>query len=363
MFHPLNWVLQALLALVIFAHPSEKQNLREGQSVPAPVLRLGVKDEVPVPTQFATPVMFPARCDRKENVYVRFYRYPDPFGAPWVKVSADGRIAATYSLASVTEYKSIQGSDFAIGPHGEFLVIATATPKDEKKDQRKSIVVIVTFDSDGSYRSKAELDIESTIAPAKILPLPDGNFFVTGRQIDDNTDSQTEVAAKPFNAIVDPSGKIVKNVAVPNDVKLKAPSKQSSGLSLSEIPLGDAVLGDDANIYLMRRTQNPSVYVISADGQLIKGYEVKRPSETALALDMKWGMGGKLAFLFGAPPTGGGSQDRVLTVVDAQTGETQINYETGPETGAAVACFTPNGVTFIGSTDDGHLALKHAIPR
>jgi hypothetical protein len=364
MFYSMNRVLEGLVAFVIFVHPLGNQNVAT-----IPVLKLGVKDVVPVSGQFATPIMFPVRCDRGQNIYIRFYRYPDPFAAPWVKVSPDGQIAATYSLASVKEYKNLQSLDFAIGPRGEFVVIATApAPKGEKK----SPVLIVTFEPDGSYRGKVELDTESTVAPSKIVALPDGNFFVTGGQLGDNEGSQTQVAEnapsdiKPFNVIVNPAGKIVKNVTIQNDVKSKTSSKQSeksSDTPMSEISLGEAVVSDDGNIYLMRLTQNPSLFVITSTGQFLRNFEVKRPSETATAFDMKWSAGEKLAFLFGEPAQAGSSQRQILSVVDAETGETQVNYETAADTGAAVACFTPNGITFIGSTDDGHLALQHVVPR
>jgi hypothetical protein len=364
MLRPMNQVLQHLLAFLLLGTPWQ------GQGTSIPVLKLGIKDEVPVLTQYATPILFPARCDREQNVYLRFYAYPNTLEAPWLKISADGKITATYSLASVTEYKNLQGLDFAIGPRGEFVVLAAGpNPKNEKESK----VVVVTFDPDGSYRAKAELGIESTISPAKILPLPDGNFFVTGRLLEDNGGSQTDVTqtasvqtSKPFNAIVGPAGRIIKSFSIQNDVVSKPSSKQSepSGTSLPEIALGEAVLGDDFNIYLMRRTQNPSVFVISASGELIRSFEIKRPSETATSIDMKWGAGGKLAFLFRVPSTQtGASPSLILSVVDSQTGETQINYQPGTETGAAVACFTPNGITFVGATDDGHLALKHVAPR
>src|ERR1700738_3038691 len=76
-----------------------------GQIAP-PTLKLKVRDEVAVRTQYATPVIFPARCDPEGNVYVRFYRYPDTLASPWVKVSPDGQVVATYSLTSIPEYNS-----------------------------------------------------------------------------------------------------------------------------------------------------------------------------------------------------------------------------------------------------------------
>jgi hypothetical protein len=102
---------------------------------------------------------------------------------------------------------------------------------------------------------------------------------------------------------------------------------------------------------------------MTTTGQPVRKFQVQRPSEDAQALDMKGSIGGKLAFLFGEPANGQATQRQVISIVNAETGETEINYEPGTDTGAALACYTPNRFTFIGSTDDGHLALKHAVPQ
>ena len=340
------------------------------QAATVPTLKLKVRDSIPVPSLFATPIMFPARCDREGNVYVRFYQYPAPLAAPFVRISKDGAVTATYTLPSGPDYKTSQSSEFALGPRGEFFLIATSPGP---QGERKVKVDILSFDKDGKYKDKIELGLRALI-PVKILPLTDGNFFITGRLLISGEGSADNF--EPFTAIVDHTGSVIRNLRLQNDVKFN-PKKisgqsgksdesdvQGSGsVPLSEVSLGEAVLGDDGNIYLMRRTLNPSVYVITSSGELVRRFEVKRTSDSAEALDMKWGAGGKLVFLFRNPSSSANSsQLMTYSIVDAETGDTQMNYEATAEVGVAMACYGPDGFTIVGSTDDGHLAIKRAVP-
>jgi hypothetical protein len=345
--------------------------LCSAQSLPSPPrLTLRVGKEIPIQGQFASPIMVPVRCDADGNIYLRFYRFPSPLSASFTRVSNDGKKITTYATDSVPDLKKSQSYDFAVSFRGDFFLLVT-TGRGEGNPLE---VAVVSFDRDGTFKSKVNLEISGTLVPSKLIVFPSGNFLVTGRLA--TILNPPEVPApgnhfEPFTGIFDGSGRLVKRITLPGDVEPHVNNSQHGGgqqspettsSSLEEISLGQIALGDDGLIYIMRRTQKPKVYVLTQLGDVVRHFEVDVPSNYASPQEMQYGTGGKLAFLFTEQGKDEKSQRITFAVVDAQNGHTEAYYDARPNIGAAFACYGPGGFTMLGSTEDGHLAIKTAKP-
>ncbi len=84
--------------------------------------------------------------------------------------------------------------------------------------------------------------------------------------------------------------------------------------------------------------------------------------------------GGQLAIVYqtfeeSAVPKGQGRerppvrvQTQTVSIYNAQSGERLADYRLPPGIGGALACYTPAGFTFLGSTPQHQLVLKQAKP-
>jgi len=54
---------------------------------------------------------------------------------------------------------------------------------------------------------------------------------------------------------------------------------------------------------------------------------------------------------------------RFYSLYDAVTGERLVDYVPPPGTAGTFACYTANGLTFLGAGQDRHMILQHARTR
>lgn len=284
----------------------------------------------------AAQLVLPLKCDGSGNIYGRFRS-----GARFqvMEFSPDGSQKSSYSDLSDPELKDAFPEDFAVTENGEVYELL-------KLWKSRSFVMI--FSGDGQMASKAELVTRQPVNLSHIVALPQDRFFVTGSVAGDETGKG---AGKPFNAIFDSSGKLLRQITLKGDSKPKETKPEDHvGDANPAIKWGRAVGGDDGNIYVMRQGSPAVVYVVSQAGTVVRTLKVPPPvtnaSGTQLAINQ-----GRIAIEFSIPEATDVSDTRIR-VVNAQTGQKIADYSITPEIGEAVACFRDDGgLTFLRQTD------------
>jgi hypothetical protein len=266
---------------------------------------------------------------------------------PYVRVSADAQRVAVFSLESVPDFPHDNShiEEIAAGPNGEVQLLAW------EGDGH----YLITYNNDGRFLSATKVDLRLFVSHFAVFP--SGQILVAGEKLPRKAG---DLAGVPLNVILDRNGKVVKELELPGDVQ-PDPSRPANQQG-KEISGGRAVTGDDGNIYLMRATQNPLIFVISPALKITRKLSLVPPAQ-----DFKGGnfsvVQGKIFMEF-LKLTGSllkhGSL--VYSVYDAQTGEHQVDYEQMPNSFGMLACATPDGFTFL-SSDGNKLSIVHASPR
>lgn len=314
-----------------------------------PTLTLMIKNTVQVPSQSRRPVMEPVRCDSEGNVYVRGYQFPRPKAAPVLKFSADGKNVVTFSLDSAPGFaKGTPFDAFAVGPRGEVFVL-TFKNKDE--------LDLVSFRKDGEYDSAAK--VELLFIPAQVVVFPSGEFLASGVGV---PNKEGGPVGEPLTAMFDRNGRLITKVARgAGTTSEQQQSKAQPGQLPPQVSLAKAEVGDDGNVYLMGSAVRPTVLVISPAGKVVRRLELRPPSPAAKPWAMKVG-GGKIIIEFTETDNHGQQATTGFSAYDAEDGNLSAEYVSPPELGGALACYSPNGFTFL-SARNGHFAIIKAVPR
>ncbi len=237
----------------------------------------------------------------------------------------------------------------------------------EDKD-RKNAALIVVYEADG--RSASAIRLQSDFSPRQIALFSSGQFLIAGikysRPGSTAPDGQQKEETKrtAFTGIFDSRGRLLQELVLPEDVQLQTAPDRNNPASYpgSAIYLGRAVTGEDGNIYLLRNTAKPIVYVISPTGEVVRRFQVTPPSDKSGPPAMKLAAGRLVFDFFEPPPPGSRRMQLVLYLVDAQTGEKLWEYELPPAVAGAFACYNGRDFIFLTMTEDRHLALLRATP-
>jgi len=310
-----------------------------------PVIRLGVRDVVPVEQDFGMLIVqVPVKCDSGGNVYFR--RYQRDFDAsPIVRVSRDGKQKANFSIRSAPGFEQGSTEDLAVDLGGEVYILGA---KEVGKWH------IVRFSRDGNYDSSFEL--APGVAANHFAVFPSGEFLVAGEELSEKDRKPT---GKPLLALYEPTGRFVREISLPRDVQEVPVAGQTQDFGLTHV-----APAEDGNIYLMRRIATPIIYVISPAGTVLRRLVVPPPAEDFEPTTMKVG-GGKVVIQFEKKTPAGPTAQEIFSVVDALSGEKVADYSSTPEVGGAWACYTPDGFTFLGiaKTQPYQLTLVRAVPQ
>jgi len=293
----------------------------------------------------------PLKCDGAGNIYGRFGS-----GGPSVfqvsKFAPDGAKKSSYSYQSEPDLKAAFLEDFAVGDSGEVYELLSA---------RKNRSFLVAFRADGEVDEKAEIAIGRPLNLSHIVALAGGRVFVSGSLAGDELGRN---AGKPFNAILDDGGNLIREITLKDDASPKeAKTADPNGDANPAVRWGRAVGGDDGNIYVMRQGAPAVVYVVSPGGGLVRKLKIASPLEKAQAIDLRVNRG-RLAIEFSLPDAPDVSDTRIR-VADAYTGRSIADYAITPQMSEAVACYQNDGndrFTFLGSTD-GWPAIVQASAR
>jgi hypothetical protein len=315
-----------------------------------------------------------AQCDLRGNIYIRTYQYPEPLAAPVIKIAPDKTRLVTAELGKTSEFNGrlFQISDFRVDPKGQ---VWTLVPS--RKDDEVTLSIVV-FDEDGKFKSQTKLQGE-LFSPTEFVAFASGQILVTGyKQLAPEKGAPPEKskrpAVEPFTAIFDTSGRVVRELNLPGDVKdPDTPAKNSQKPEKSRENRADVrsavtetgtSIGDDGNIYLVRMTDQPTVYVISESGELLRHFQVAKPSDTANPLFMRFVGGHRLLFDFvePIPPDDPGGDTQIFAVIDAESGETLYRYKVAGTSGGAFACYNSDqSFVFLNSTSAGFMTIVKSV--
>lgn len=323
-------------------------SLMAAQEVPK--LSLKVKETIHVPAGLvrSIAVIGSPQCDGKGNIYYRVAMPApaSPMSGPIVRISSDGRHIVTIGLESVPDSGGNTSVEaWTVGLRAEVHLLA----------HKGNELYLIHFDDEGKFESLTEVDAHFLISQVAVFP--SGELLTSGQKLSEQSEGS---AGEPFTAIFDRNGKFIKTLTLDGDVK---PLKDARGGDVNPaVSLGDAFPADDGNIYLMRFAQKPSIFVISAAGEVVRKLTLVPPSEGlhgyhfAVAAE-------KIVMEFFKPNNDERNSGTYLySVYDAESGERQLDYETTPETNGIFTCYTPNQFTLLEVQDDG-LHIVHAIPR
>lgn len=330
---------------------------------------LKVTDSIVVTGMNANPAIPPLHCDSNGNVYIRFYNPRNYFGSPVLRISSDGEKTQSFPLASAAGFEKADINNFAVAPDGS-VALAVWGPKPDDGN-------ILVFKSDGTFDPDAIIKM-GHISVDQISVFTNGNLLISGTRQERIYGKTEPPVSDPFTEVVDDVGDVIKNVTLPGDYKPPKPSSPGFKKSLytepAEITLGEAISASDGNAYLERHTAKPTIYAISSDGSLLRTLHLVPPTKSAqLGVGIYYSEegGGQLAVPFrivkpiplleGAPKSerpGMRTVKQFISVYSAQTGKRLADYVVPPDIGAGLACYTPSGFTFIGSTKQHQLELK-----
>lgn len=330
-----------------------------------PAKSLEVAKTTPVENASADLFMTPIHCDSTGNIYFRKYLPTGGLQVPVVRISADGRQTLEFSIASVPGFQGGDTEGFAVGLSGD--VVLAVSGEGPNQPTRFAEGYLIRFDGTGALDSIVNL---GAAYPLQVALFPNGNLLVSGTK-DVHLYGRTQPSVQVgFTELLNSAGAVIKTISLPRDVRpprLGDPDFQNyEGQFPSEMTLGDAVVGNDGNAYLMRHMMPPIVYVISSDGSLLRMLRLEPPRSNARfasAIQYSPQDGGELAVAFDAKSAGGASAaTRIFSIYNAETGQKLANYPATQGVGAALACYTPKGFTFIGWTMQHELALKLVEP-
>lgn len=305
---------------------------------------------ISVPSEMAGALIGPVLCDADGNVFLRKHG-EDPLQSPILKFDTHGVRKAQYSLTDATP--KFYGGDFFVSSDGE--VYQSAWQKGGKE------MFVFKYGKDGQIQTKIKLD--SLFDPYGIAAFPSGDMLMTGVQADLKADD--DKGGRPFTALFDSSGKLIRKLSLEDDAKLEQAAEQAlrTGEVLvpnnTAITLGAVVAGSDGNIYVMRRAEDAIIYAIAPDGHVVSRWIISSdgnglPPHTLASAK------GRLAVMFKARRA---MSPALVKVLDLATGSILETYDVDPALGFGLACYTPPEFTFVTTTRDKQLALYQAEPQ
>jgi len=357
--------------------------VRTSQAQDVPKLQLKIKGQIPVSGGLAALFLDPVRCDAKGNVYLRIVEGTDAYASPVTKISREGKVAAVFSSTAVSGFEKSQLISFAVGLRGEVYGLVLRLVSGQRE------IDVLTFADDGTFRFATKL--EPVFTPIHLAVFQTGDFLVSGWKPIPNPappapgpspvapsysspggagqrTPRTPPPVEPFTAVVDRSGRVLKEITLDQEGASSDPagSSRTRGFPSVEIALGEAAPGDDGNIYLMfRKATAPQVYVISAAGIVVRSFKVAPPNENDQEVAMAYSVGGKLIFEFQHKIDDRTTdwKNAIFSVVDAETGARELDYQSSAEIGGGYSCYSPNdGFTFIRNTKERQLLLSRVGP-
>lgn len=206
-------------------------------------------------------------------------------------------------------------------------------------------VYVGAFSDDGSLKSKTKL--EKQFWSAHLAVVSGGSrFLVAGSELPMKNGPPPGLVT----AIFDNSGRLVKNLAFRHDpAELKEPPAGKPAIEnyLADqeiLPLvsGDTQVGPNGDLYVVRASKPPEVFVLTSSGEFIRKITVETPDNSMTLGSMQFSSS-RLASLFYQADSSHQVQKRVMAIVDINRGTLERSYQLADGLGGAFACY--NGAT------------------
>ena len=295
-----------------------------------------------------------AVCDDQGNIYLRpvgdetSKKYHPVSALPIRKVRPDGSLAGTFSIADVSP--GLLSIDFFV--QGDGKVYQAARSESDRS------VYVISYSSDGLVRSKSRLQTEFFV-PYKLAVFPSGEVLLSG--------IHGEYNRTPFTAVYRPDGTLIKEIYEPEDEDSKnraeagEPGFRPDNMESSNdfVVRGDAALGSDGNVYLLRASSPSLIYVISRKGEVVRKLRIASPDSSFSAGKLK-SAPGRLAISFLKKGTNTG----MIQVVDYD-GRRIATYVADDKRmyPGLLGCYGSQGFTFVSLEEGGNLRLNTAVPK
>jgi hypothetical protein len=280
------------------------------------------------------------RCDPHGDIYLRVASAPDVTHELLTRIGRDGDMT-TFGPEKISdpELKEWRLVDFAVS--GAVWMLAK-TPSNK--------AYILRFDPKGEY--KGAVGLESDFYPQQLAVFDSGDFLLSGTHQKGNGENTQFTAV---TAMFDKNGKFLKRIVVEDDGQSN--EKQESAKSYQDagaaITLGHAEPWG-GEIYVLRATGKPVVYVISAGGTVTRRMVLETPSPDFKPVGMRV-VQSQIAIEFwksGSDPSPSGHREYV--VYDAFRGDKLGSYTLNSGVQGIFACFDGRGgFDLLGTAENG----------
>jgi hypothetical protein len=305
----------------------------------------------------------PLRCDADGNFYLRVQEVVEPAIR---RINAEGVQDVLFRPSSIPDLNVEDAAYFSVREGGDIDQLVSISNSEDS--------YIVTFKSDGSYKSKVKLQPGFSFIPYQLATFASGEWLVTGVRYD------PEVHVKwPFTGIFSEDGTLLRQITLKDDEQIrKMAARGDPAVVLKghnngnrEIRLGEAVAAGDGNVYVMRKLSAFTVYAISPGGDVVRQFRIDPGSLDFQPLSMQVA-GNRMAVLFlnkssfskNSNSESISPKDVILKVVDLE-GHELATYDVGTsDMGIAFVCYAlPDKFTFLTKTTDNFLGFSVAEPR
>jgi hypothetical protein len=305
-------------------------------------------------TPFAGGLAGRAKCDGQGNIYFRptdaeTPRKYHPISAlPIRKLRSDGTLAGSFSLADAAP------GLLAI----DFFVTADGTVYQAARSESDHAAYVVSYSPDGALQSKVRLDGDFFI-PYQIAVFKSGEVLISGINGPYNR--------TPSTAVYGANGKMIREIYEPEDEDARKraqagePGFRPDNIDSSNdfVVRGDAALGSDGNVYLLRAASPALIFVISPKGEVVRKLRIEPPESGLWAGRLK-SAPGTLAISFLQKGTNVG----VIEVVDYLGSPTGIYAASDARIYAGLlGCYSPKRFTFLSLAAGDGLHLNTAEPK
>ena len=314
--------------------------------VPAQTKILVAKSRVPISVvgdYLPGNIALPTACDEPGRFYVKLIKPGPGMVGPLFRLSSKGAVEAEFDTSGAFMNR------YAVRPDGGVIMM--------RSDGYSKL--LDNFGPDGTRDSSVVLEPPPIpFFPSQLAVFHSGQILMSGLQFHPGYKSAT--------AIYDPAGHVVNQITLDGDVETeRAIDKDTSAQqqNKSAIDTSAAITGDDGLVYLMRATSPPTVYAISAAGDVVRKIAVRAPAGVGIADFGIRVVKNRLVVQFRRSCDADSCRTLAYAVVDATTGKTLAAYEADKEVSGPMVCYaTDPDRFFIFSYRDGSPEIVEAQP-
>lgn len=404
------WVLAA--AVLLGAHPvsSALQAAVTGSGAPGalpPVEALQLRRTTvfssPAPTGFRGGT----QCDSEGHAFVQFAvlggfpLHVEPFSSISEIILDDRRIVAYRTpRLSESDYPHATVTSFGVTPDGRlYALVFTRRFASGGRFLSGPAYYVERFKDDGASDSITPIQTPPGVAhwyADLLVPFSGGELLITGTS---TTEAKRPGPSswRPFTAIYGPSGRFVRQVALPQDIssdsskgdaakprageRPKAQSSQAQAPNPKQyfdvaISTGGLVSGPDGNVWILRESDPIRLYAVDSAGEVFQHFEVSPPAPGLMPFDFGFVSPEEVFFEFvrlprlsghSAPSPSPKGPSNLIGVFNTISQRFEALYalpEGKDKMLGTIACSDGNGgFLYLGSTRDGRLAVYDYAPR